>query len=158
VKTDGAQGHPEVYRAGEEGESVTGRRRHLKVFALVTVPVAPRTKLTAVGREEGEPIDVVGRRASRDPDDAVVAQVQRLSLHLVLQDAVDPAVPHLVLIWIEHIEGPDKALVDHLHLFWEAGCLVVDEEGSLFRVAKRSRHITGVGRSPLSRRANAVRR
>ena len=84
MEADWAERHPKVYGAREEGESMANRGRHLKVCAFVTVPVSPGAELAAASRVQGEPVDVVGRGAPRDPDHMIIAQVQRLPLHLVL--------------------------------------------------------------------------
>jgi len=106
------------------------------------VPVSPRPELGPVLGVESQPVDVVGRGPARDPDDVVTRQVDGLPLDLVLQDSVDTAVQHRVLIRIEHFHGPDKSLIYHLYPLRKSIKMTVFKVRPLVGVTKRASVIT----------------
>ena len=104
--------------------------------------VAPGAELGSVLGVESEAVDVVGRGSATHPDDVVPGQVDGLPLDLVLQDGVDAAVQHRVLIRIEHFHGPDKSLIYHLYPLRKSIKMTVFKVRPLVGVAKRASMIT----------------
>ena len=145
METDGSEWHAEVDGTREEGQAVAGRCRHVKVDTLLATPVAPRAELLAVGREEGHPVDVVGRGPTLDPDDVVVFEDDSLALNLILEDGVYPAVHDATLGGVAHVDRPDETLINNFDSFRELRNMRVCEECALVNVTEGSGLLVGAG-------------
>ena len=138
MEADGSERHAKVDGTREEGQAVAGRCRHVEVNALLTTPVSPRAELLAVGREEGHPVDVVGRGATLNPDDVVVLEDDGLTLDLILEDGVYSAVHDATLGGVSNVDGPDETLINNLNSFREFGDMGICEESALIDVTEGS--------------------
>jgi len=117
------------------------------------VSVPPRSVFLAIFGVKCQAVDVIGACTTRHPDDVVPGQVERLPLHLILQDGVHPPVQQRVLIWIVHGHCPDKPLVHHLDCFWKSNKMAVFKISTLLGVTVWA----GLGTSWLSNTwSNAV--
>ena len=142
MEADRPQWHTKVDSSRDECEGLAWRSGHVEVDALLAVPVAPRTELGPVLGVEGQAVDVVGRGPAGHPHDVVPGQVDRLPLDLVLQDGVDPAVKHRVLVRIEHFHGPNESLIYHLYPLRKSLEMTVFKVRPLVGVTKRPGVIT----------------